>query len=598
MGRNVSTFRYSSRIKTGNRRQDLYTMKSVVILAFVVFVDVVHCKNAWDTEASRMDLENREAKRAKTSIIAYHKNEMSLEDVEAEAKRIGEKCTELECPCTVTKLINAGVFEVVWSSDNHPSVDKLVSGNEVAAEDELVDILNAPPPTDPRFSEQWALSIPRLSNKADINIEEGWTEYLSDAKGGDANGPSVVVAVIDTGVDYNHPDLKDVMWTNPGEIAGDGIDNDGNGIVDDVYGADFTQTIAGTGDPIDRHGHGSHCSGIIAASPNNGEGIAGVASFTQGKVKIMALKGLSDSGGGSISGLLACLNYAIEKGAKISSNSWGGGSSISAGLERMWDAVLRNNLDHLFIAAAGNSNGFIDGDNYKPMTCGLNEPNLLCVGSSTRSDSRSGFSNYGKDYVHVMAPGSSILSCLPNNRYASWSGTSMACPQVSGLAALIMTMRDGMSAEEVRRVIEENVQKKDQYRDLVSTGGLIDVGATIKALKSGNPGSSEAPPATTEMPPATTGSPDCLEENTHYKGGAIKRPGKKYRLKNIESAEECQLECQANTECQFFTWNSGTGPGRWNKRMKNTCWLKKEKVKVLKDCGKRCTGRVSGPKFC
>ena len=460
-------------------------MKVVAILAIFGFAHVVQSKNAWDTEASRMDLKNREAKAAKTSVIAYDKNDMSMEDVDAEAKRIGEKCTELNCPCTVTKLIKAGVFEVVWSCENHPSVDDLVSGNEIGVEDGVVDILNAPPPTDPRFGEQWALSIPRLANKADINIEEGWTEYLSDAEGGDANGPSVVVAVIDTGVDYNHPDLKDVMWTNPGEIAGDGIDNDGNGIVDDVYGADFTETIAGKGDPIDRHGHGSHCSGIIAASPNNGEGIAGVASFTQGKVKIMALKGLSDSGGGSISGLLACLNYAIEKGAKISSNSWGGGSSISSGLERMWDAVLRNNLDHLFVAAAGNSNGFIDGDSYKPMTCGLNEPNLLCVGSSTKRDRRSGFSNYGKDYVHVFAPGSSILSCLPNNRYASWSGTSMACPQVSGLAALIMTMRDGMSAEEVRKVIEENVQKKDQYKDLVSTGGLIDVGATIKALKSG-----------------------------------------------------------------------------------------------------------------
>ena len=131
---------------------------------------------------------------------------------------------------------------------------------------------------------------------------------------------------------------------------------------------------------------------IIAATPNNGEGIAGVASFTQGKVKIMALKGLRDSGSGTLSGLLSCLNYAIDKGAKISSNSWGGGGGIGSGTERIWDNVLRNNPDHLFVAAAGNSDRFIDGTSYKPMTCGLKEPNLLCVASSTRTGNKSGFS--------------------------------------------------------------------------------------------------------------------------------------------------------------------------------------------------------------
>jgi len=569
-------------------------MKVLVAFVIFLFVKVAYGKNTWDTEASRIDLEARQIKSSKTSIIVYDKNQMSLEDVDAEAKRIKEKCDELNCPCKVTKLIKVGAFEIFWSCENHPSVNDLEfdTDTETGAEDELVDLFDAPPPSDPRFDEQWALAIPRLSNNADINIEEGWNEYLSDAKGGDANGPSVVVAVIDTGVDYTHPDLKGVMWNNPDEIAGDGIDNDGNGIIDDVHGADFTQTTDGTGDPIDRHSHGSHCAGIIAATPNNDEGIAGVASFTQGKVKIMALKGLSDSGGGTMSGLLACLNYAIDKGAKISSNSWGGGNVISSYTERIWDAVLKNNLDHLFVAAAGNSNKYIDGVSYKPMTCGLKEPNLLCVASSTRSDRRSGFSNYGKDYVHVFAPGSSILSCLPNNRYGTKSGTSMACPQVSGLAALIMTMRDGMSAEEVRQVIEENVQKKSRYANLVSSGGLIDVGATIKALKSSDP------PATTGSPPATTESPDCLQENTNYKGEAVKKPGKKYRLRNILSAEECQQKCQENEDCEAFTWNSGTGPGRWNKNMKHTCWLKKNTGKVMTDCGRKCTGRISGPKFC
>ena len=323
----------------------------------------------------------------------------------------------------------------------------------------------------------------------------------------------------------------------------------------------------------------------------------------------MRLKGLHDSGSGSLSGLLACLNYAIDKGAKISSNSWGGGGGIGSGTERIWDNVLRNNPDHLFVAAAGNSDRFIDGTSYKPMTCGLKEPNLLCVASSTRTGNKSGFSNYGKDYVHVFAPGSWILSTLPNNRYGSWSGTSMACPHVSGFAALIMTMRDGMTAQQIRQVIEENVQKKDQYTDLVSSGGLIDVGATIKALKSG-----EFKIDTYLIGYLSTFikllfwficiiliiflAQGCLEENTHFKGGAIQTPGIRYRLKNVLSAVECQQKCQQNPECLFFTWNSGTGPGRWNQRMKNTCWLKKSKVNVMRDCGRSCTGRVSGPKDC
>merc|ERR1711997_757577 len=370
-----------------------------------------------------MEAEDRIRQRtSKTSIIAYDKIGMSAEEVAAEITRIEQKCVELNCPCEVVHLDKVGVLEVVWSCENHPSVSALGldTDKETGCEDEMVDAYNNPPPTDPRFAEQWALQD--LSNDADINIAEGWAEYLSDEKGADANGPSVVVAVIDTGVDYTHPDLKDVMWNNPGEIAGDGIDNDGNGIVDDVYGADFTQTTSGTGDPMDRNSHGTHCSGIIAATPSNGQGIAGVASYTKGKLKLMALKGLSDSGGGTISGMLACLNYAVDKGAKISSNSWGGGTVN--GIEDVWDAVLRNNLDHLFVAAAGNSNREIT-DSYKSMTCGLKEPNLLCVASSTKNDARSSFSNYGKDYVHVFAPGSDILSSIPNGRYAEYSGTSM-----------------------------------------------------------------------------------------------------------------------------------------------------------------------------
>merc|ERR1712223_472589 len=465
-------------------------MKTLALLAALLLLDsVVYGKDPWaiysrsDIEAREADLAFRKAKTEKASIIVYDKHQMSKAEVAEEIDRIVSKCEELGCPCDVKNLGKIGVLEVTWNCDPHPDVNDLGLDDtkETGAEDQLVNAYtNSPPPTDPRFSDLWALQD--LSNNADINIAEGWAEYLSDAKGGDANGPSVVVAVIDTGIDYTHPDLKGVMWTNPDEIAGDGIDNDGNGIVDDVYGADFTGSSP-SGDPIDRNSHGTHCAGIIAAEPNNGEGIAGVASYHQGKVKLMAVKGLSDAGSGTASGLLACLNYAVDKGAKISSNSWGGGTVDR--IEDVWDAVLRNNLDHLFVAAAGNRNTEIN-DCYKSMTCGLNEPNLLCVASSTKNDERSSFSSYGKDYVHVFAPGSDILSSVPNGGYSSYSGTSMACPQVSGLAALIMTMRDNMSAHEVRQLIEANVRVKSHYESFVSSSGLIDVGATIKALKGGS----------------------------------------------------------------------------------------------------------------
>ena len=131
------------------------------------------------------------------------------------------------------------------------------------------------PPDDTHFQVQWALH--KLSNKADINAQEGWTEFLSHTNA----AKEVIVAVIDTGVRYDHEDLRDVMWHNPGEVAGNVVDDDNNGIVDDVHGADF---FGDFGDPIDNDGHGTHCAGIIAAKENSGRGIAGVASYTDGKV--------------------------------------------------------------------------------------------------------------------------------------------------------------------------------------------------------------------------------------------------------------------------------------------------------------------------
>ena len=346
---------------------------------------------------------------------------------------------------------------------------------------------------------------------------------MADSQGGSANGPKVIVAVIDTGIDYNHPDLKDQMWTNPGETPGDGVDNDGNGIVDDYYGANFVTDEGTRGDPMDSNGHGTHCAGIIAATANNGAGIAGIAGSSQGKVKLMAVKGLGQNGG-ALSWLVGGLNYAISKGAKLSSNSWGG---VSSGGVSEFTTVLSNHAEHLFVSAAGNSNTEVQA-NFVP--CAVDTSNQLCVGSTTSSDARSGFSNYDSKYVHVFAPGSSIRSTYPNNQYRYLSGTSMACPQVSGLAALVMSMRDNLTPAQIKTLIEATVQKKNQYSGLASSGGLIDVDATISALMTGTI------PTTQSTTPATTttlngcGSPQwatdkyCDDENNNagcnWDGGA------------------------------------------------------------------------------
>ena len=449
-------------------------------------------RNKAERESLRaITLRDREIQASKTSIVAYNKTQMAAEDVNKEAERLEAKCSELGSPCHVTTLKNIGVFEVVYETANHPTTTDLEIDpeKEVGVEDSVVHIDSFTAPNDPGYggTTQWHFN----DYYASINAEEGWTEYLSDSIGGDPDGPSVVVAVIDTGIDYTHPDLVNMMWTNPGEIADNGIDDDGNGIIDDYYGADFTVTTRGTGDPYDIESHGTHCAGIIAAEENNGLGGVGVASFTQGKVKLMAVKGLDDYGDGTMSGLLAATNYAIEMGARISSNSWGGDESTAEYYESVWDQVLQNNPDHLYVASAGN-NALEITDDYRPTNCGFSEPNLICVASSRWDYTISDFSNYGENYVHVMAPGHYIYSTVP---YGCWDcteteamyehkwGTSMACPMVSGLAALVMTMREDLTGAEVRELIEANVKTNDNYDGLVSTGGCIDVGATILALK-------------------------------------------------------------------------------------------------------------------
>lgn len=247
-------------------------------------------------------------------------------------------------------------------------------------------------PNDPRFDELWGMDNTGQTGgtpDADIDAPEAWDEQTGS--------DSVVVAVIDTGVDYNHPDLADNIWTNPGEIPGNGIDDDGNGFVDDVHGYDF---FNGDGDPMDDHSHGTHCSGTIGASADNGIGVAGVSQ----NVSIMALKFLSADGWGDTVDAVDCIAYADMMGADIMSNSWGGGPYEQV----LADAIA--GTDALFVAAAGNESS--DTDRFPNYPSCYDSPNVVAVGATDMNDDPAWFSNYGAETVDLFAPGDEILSTV------------------------------------------------------------------------------------------------------------------------------------------------------------------------------------------
>lgn len=318
-------------------------------------------------------------------------------------------------------------------------------------------------PSDPGFSNLWGLHNTGQSEgtpDADIDAPETWT--LSTGAG------DVIVGVIDTGVDYNHEDLNQNMWRNPDELYGTpGTDDDGNGYIDDLYGIDACNDDS---NPMDDYGHGTHCAGTIGAVGNNGIGVVGV----NWNVKIMALKFISADGYGWTDDAIECLEYAImmkQRGhnIRVTSNSWGGGEFSQA----LYNAVqAAQDANILFVAAAGNETS--DNDVYPAYPASYDLPNVLAVAATDRNDQLAYFSNWGATSVDVAAPGVDILSTVPGNGYQYYSGTSMATPHVSGLAALLLSLDDSCGTAKVKETIINNVDPLPNLNGIVLSGGRIN----------------------------------------------------------------------------------------------------------------------------
>jgi len=326
----------------------------------------------------------------------------------------------------------------------------------------------AGPTGEPLFGQQWALRNTGQSvggfvgvPDVDMNVPEAWNVTTGRA--------DLVVAVLDDGVDFSHPDLAGRMWTNPGEVAGNGLDDDGNGHVDDVNGWDFCNDDATVQDAGDFHG--THVAGSIAAS-GNGAGIAGVAP----NVKIMAVKFLdeNDASCGTDMQAAAAIAYATSEGAHIINASWGG-TGFSSTLEAAIAAVP----DTLVVAAAGNSNSDNDVTPVYPASYELD--NVLSVASIHNEGHLTTTTNFGAVSVDLSVPGEDILSTLPGNAYGLLSGTSMAAANATGVAALAASARTALlsSGGQLRRHLVHTARALPNTLGWVASPRLLDARAAV-----------------------------------------------------------------------------------------------------------------------
>ncbi len=316
---------------------------------------------------------------------------------------------------------------------------------------------------DPGVSSIWHF---RDAKRAGITLDKAYTALK------DKTSQSVIVAVVDTGVDYTHEDLKDVMWINKDEIPNNNTDDDKNGYIDDINGINTSERDSNgdaTNKVMDKHSHGSHVSGIIAAKQNNNKGVAGIAS----NVKIMALKSVPADKDETDIDIAEAFLYAAKNGAKIINCSFG--KRVNEGQNLIPDTLkyIAGDYGVLVVIAAGNYTQNIDKNPIYPAS--HKNENMLVVASTTSSADLSSFSNYGFIGVDVAAPGDSIYSTVLNNKYAMYSGTSMATPVAAGIAAEIWSHYPHLKYNEIKNIIMKSATYSDILKKKVVSEGRVDL---------------------------------------------------------------------------------------------------------------------------
>lgn len=322
-------------------------------------------------------------------------------------------------------------------------------------------------PNDARFSEQWALANDGQNGGkagADVAALRAWATTTGD--------DDIIVAVLDSGVDYNHIDLQHNIWVRAENVKQ--YEDTELGSIEDVHGYN---AVDNTGDPMDENGHGTHCAGIVGAEGGNEIGISGV----NWKVKIMPLKFMNASGFGTSKNAIEAINYVIDRkragvNVRIISASWGT-KLRSRGLEDVIRKAYEEGI--LFVAASGNDS--LSTDLLPQYPANYNVGNLISVAALNRQDELASFSNYGAKSVHIAAPGANILSTWLGNEYEEHSGTSMATPMVSGIAALVLSKRPALSVEELRSILLNSVDKLPSLNGKVATGGRINAAKAVGA---------------------------------------------------------------------------------------------------------------------